>query len=681
MAEYAELEIGLRRGDDAEYNVELRFADPASESDTWIGFEEGCMAVFDFNRLVSLTHDPAQYGATLTNALFMEPNVRSSFESAVAIAHAREVPLRIRLVMGTGELHALHWETLLDPQSHTPLATSDHIRFSRYPQSDDFQTVKVRGKGELSALVVVANPPELSEYGLAEVDQQGEIARAKGALTGIEVSVLPSDGDAATLQNLVAALREDEYDIVYLVCHGALVEGQPWLWLESDPGKDPRTSGNDLVSRVKELSTRPRLFVLASCESAGGGEGEALLAIGPRLAGSGIPAVLAMQGKIQIETITGFMPVFFKQLFEDGEIDRAVADARRKVTDQSDYWMPALYMRLKSGRIWYVPGFGLVKDQFKKWSALRASINAKTCTPILGPGLAEDVLGSRREVARRWAEIHGFPLSGADRDVLHLVAQYVHTTQSRNVLPSAHREMLKDTLVNVYPDLIEPDLLNTEPWSPAQLARALDTMTDHYLRKYPDNVHARLARLRLPLYVVTSPYDIMNQALKLQEGVTPQVRVCPWNERIDKEHYALGVGEEITPERPLVYHLFGHLGVEHSLVYSEDDYFDFLIGTTLNREQIPAAVLAALASTSLLFQGFGLGDREFRVFFRFIMAQEGRHFLRGFSHAAVQLDPTEDSILDAQRAHDFLEGYFDKENIDTYWGTAEEFMTELATHL
>ena len=678
VAEYAELEIGLRRGENADYNVELRFSDPVSQADTWIGFERGYTARFDHEQLARLSHDPALYGAALTEGLFIEPSVRSSFEAARAVAGAREVALRIRLAMGTGDLHALHWETLLDPQSQTPLATSDRIRFSRYPLSDEFEPVKVRSKGELSALVVVANPPDLAEYGLAAVDQSDEINSAKGALSGIEISVLPSEGKSASLQNLIDELREHEYDIVYLVCHGSLVAGQPWLWMEHETGQDARTSGIDLVTKLKELTTRPRLFVLASCESAGASEGDALSAIGPRLAGSGIPAVLAMQGKIQMDTVARFMPIFFEQLLEDGEIDRAVAHARGAVSDRPDSWMPALYMRLKSGRIWYVPGFGPAKDEFKKWIALRSSLNQKRCTPILGPGLSEEMIGSRREVARRWAEIHGFPMSGTDRDVLYRVAQYVLTTQSRSVLPSAHREMLRDTLAHVYSDLIDPDLLKTSPWNPEQLAKALETMTDRYLTQYPDNIHLQLARLRQPLYIVTSPYDIMFQALKRQDGVTPERRVCPWNNLIDKEQVLYE--DEITAERPLVYHLFGHLDVEHSLVYSEDDYFDFLIGTTRDHDLIPGAVREALTNSSLLFLGFGLEDREFRVFFRFIMAQEGRRLLREFSHAAVQVDPAEDSILDVRRAHDFLEEYYDNENIDTYWGSADEFMKELATH-
>jgi hypothetical protein len=679
MAEHAELEIGLRRGDNGGYNVELRFADPGNESVTWIGFDKRFRATFDSAQLVALANDPLGYGAVLTDSLFNEPDIRGAFERARALTQESDLPLRLRLIMDTGELHGLRWETLLDPQSRAPLATSERVLLSRYPRSDDFEIVKLRSKGDLSALVVVANPPQLAEYGLTPVDQSGEISRAKEALTDIDVSVLPSDGKAATLRNLVDALREHEYDIVYLVCHGALVDGNPWLWLESDPDSDPRTNGNDLIARFRELPTRPRLFVLASCDGAKAGEGDALVAIGPRLAGSGIPAVLAMQGQIQMKTIERFMPVFFQELDQTGEIDHAVARARGEVTDQPDYWMPALFMRLKSGRIWYVPGFGSDKDAFKKWADLRTSIKRKKLTPILGPALSEHILGSRQDIAGRWAERHGFPLSGADRDLLPVVAQYVQTTHSQDLLPSDHQEMLRETLVKTQSDLIEPDLLGLDYWTPDQLVGALENLIEHHFEEHPDDLHLGLARLGLPLYVVTSPYDIMYQALRRQEGVEPVMRVCPWNDLIDEEHVIYE--EELNPQRPLVYHLYGHLAVENSLVYSEDDYFDFLIGTTRNKEDIPSKVGEALANSSLLFQGFTLEDREFRIFFRFVMAHFGSELLRRFSHAAVQLDPAEESMLDVRRAHEYLEQYFDKENIDTFWGTADEFMTQLTAEI
>ena len=56
---------------------------------------------------------------------------------------------------------------------------------------------------------------------------------------------------------------------------------------------------------------------------------------------------------------------------------------------------------------------------------------------------------------------------------------------------------------------------------------------------------------------------------------------------------------------------------------TEDDYFDFLIGVTANKDLIPKPVRRALADSALLFLGFQLDDWDFRVLFRSIAGQEG----------------------------------------------------------
>ena len=47
---------------------------------------------------------------------------------------------------------------------------------------------------------------------------------------------------------------------------------------------------------------------------------------------------------------------------------------------------------------------------------------------ILGPGLTEFLLGSRREIAQRWAEKYQFPMAVHQRDDLPQVAQFLAST-------------------------------------------------------------------------------------------------------------------------------------------------------------------------------------------------------------------------------------------------------------
>jgi hypothetical protein len=222
------------------------------------------------------------------------------------------------------------------------------------------------------------------------------------------------------------------------------------------------------------------------------------------------------------------------------------------------------------------------------------------------------------------------------------------------------------------------ELRQRSPWSYADLVQALDLVTKVSWEHDTEDPYRLLAQLHLPLYITAGTMDLMERAL-IEAGADPVVRICPWNKWIPNEKVIYE--ETPTPERPLLYHLFGHLSVPSSLVYAEDRYFDYLIGVTLNKSLIPGVVRAALNSTSLLFLGFQMDDWEFRVFFRFLMAQEGRERLKFYSHAAAQIEPEEDRIMDIKRARRYLEDYFESENISIYWGSTKEFLKTLQKYL
>jgi hypothetical protein len=682
MAEYADLEIGLHRRDPGSYAIDFRFSQPKSETDIRLGQEKRIQVAIDLDELNRLSHDPQAYSQALTQAFFSAPDLQTAFAQARTSAESLDSILRFKLTIGqsAAELQNLYWELLCDPQDLTPLSTSETILFSRYLSSIDWRPVHLRSQKELSALVLVANPTNLADYNLAPVDTPAELARARASLGEIQICTLPEqDGSRrATIDNWMQELRENEYDIVYLVCHGSLVKEEAWLWLEDNQALAARISADEVVSRMKELENCPRLIILASCQSASSRTGDALSALGPRLAEARVPAVLAMQDSIEMDTIAAFMPVFFRELQRDGQIDRALAVARGVVRHRADYWVPVLFTRMKSGRLWYTPGFGDEEEDYEKWTSIVGFIKEKTCTPIIGPGLLDALLGSRRDIAVRWAEKSGFPLAPQDRDVLPRVAQYLVTHQSPGYLPIALIEAVRDAILRRYPNAIPDELKSVTSWTTPQMVQALQLAMRQYMANNPNNPYKLLADLRLPIYITTGAFDFLTDAL-IAAGAQPVVRVCPGNKFVprDKSIYE----DTPTPEKPLVYHLFGHISLPKSQIYSEDQFFDYLISVTLNKSLIPSAVRAALTNSSLLFLGFQLDDWEFRVFFRYLMAQEGREMLTYYSHVSAQMEPEEDRILDVKRAHRYLEQYFESEHIGIYWGNTEEFLSALWQHL
>ncbi len=680
MSGYAELEISLHRQGTGPYSVDFRYNQPESDADIRLGQDQLIQANIDLAVLQSLAHSPDQYGEELTRAFFADPGVQTAFAQALSSTQSLSLTLRLRLLIGPGaqELNSLHWETLRNPLDNTQLCTNENILFSRYLSSLDWRPVRLRPKSDLSALVMVANPADLDEYNLAVVDVSGEIERARAGLGDIRTSLIPnpSSGGNATLDNMISHLRDKEYDILYLVGHGAIVKDEPWLWLEDKEGKVSRTSGNVLVTHLKELQRRPRLVVLASCQSAGGSAGEALRALGPQLAEAGIPAVIAMQGNISMQTVKDFMPVFFEELRRDGQIDRAIAVARGVVRDRQDYWMPALFTRLKSGRIWYVPGFGEERKGFEKWPALMRSIKRGQCTPILGPGLYEPFLGAPREIAQRWAEAYHYPMAPHERESLPQVAQYLTINQYQRAPYDELEEYLQKELQSRYAEDLPVELREGS----VPLAQLVEAVGTRLREAFPMEPHKALAQLPLPIFITTNPDTLLTSAL-IDAGKDPQVVLCPWNEYIEQVESVYDREPDYfpTPERPLIYHLFGRIDEPDSIVLTEDDYFDFLIGVTGNKDLIPSVVRRALADTALLFLGFQMDDWNFRVLFRSILSQQGGSRRDRYAHIAAQIEPEEGRILEPERARRYLENYFAKgADISLYWGSPEDFITELS---
>ncbi len=673
-------------------------------------------ADFDFAALPDPQMDARLYGQALSEALFHDPALSSYYGLCLATVQQNNLALRVRLAIdrSASELQSIKWETLQRPQAGGALAVDQNVPFSRFLYSPDWNSIDLRPQGELRALLVVSSPLELQsgfgasapQFGgaenaaaLAAINVEAELQRVKpelDKLAAVETleSRKPAEG-RPTIQNIRRKLGEG-WDILYLVCHGALLaidpnnphsKRKPVLALEDEGGHFTQVDGDALASAIRSLpgEERPRLAVLVSCQSAGlegaslSADQSPLAALGPLLVEAGAPAVVAMQGKARMDSMARFIPAFFEQLRQDGHVDRAMAAARQQIVDQDDWWVPVLYQRLKSGRIWYVPGFGEGSGDFEKWRSLKTFVQRKKCTPIIGPGLAEPWLGQQSEIALHWARQNGYPFAPYDRENLPRIAQYVVRRDGPEFLTMAFQEAMRGEILRHYCDDLSPELRQKEVWSENDILDALACTAERRWELNPNEAHRRLADLKLPIYITTSPGNLLALALA-KAGANPQTRICPWwSDRIPTEIYSYE--GRPTDERPLVYHLFGHISQPESLVLSEDNYFDFLIGVTRNKDLIPESIRNALTSTALLFLGFRTDEWSFRVLFRTLMAQPGSEQLKRYSHVAAQIEPEEDRLLDSRRARSHLEKYFESEKISIYWGRAGEFLDTLSQYM
>ena len=694
---YPELEIGLHRVQADAFQVELRFSDPASDAER---SPVRAPCALDPEVLLPLQLEPEAYGRTLAGQVFSEPEAGRFLGEVKTSAQQAEQPLRLRLLIGPSatDLEALRWELLCDPDTGAPFATSERVLFSRFMPSQDWRPVRLRPKADLRALVAVAAPGDIAQaYQLAEVDLPAEVTRATGALEGIATEVLGQDR-SVTLDGLIDALRSG-VDILYLVAHGALDRKRgPSLFLQDEAGRTRRVSGDDLARRVGELRELPRLVVLASCESAatpaswpetvsmaGQPTGPTVhaspqSALAPRLAAAGVPAVMAMQGRIGMETVATLMPRFFQELVVDGQIDRALAVARGLVRDRADAWMPALFMRLRGGRLWYQPGFaganaavgadGVAADDARRWEGLINDITHKRFTPILGWGLAEGIFGSTGDLAQRLAQINGFPLAPHQRGDLPQVSDFLGVRQRADGFPlDALKAQLCQAILQRHRDL--PDLEAHRE----RLSKLLKIVGEHH-RQDPQDPYRLAAGLPAPVFIDATPGDLLVAALK-DAGKTPVVRHAVWRPGEEPpEPYT----EIPSVSRPLVYHILGRFKDRASVVLTQDDHFDYLIGASRNRALIPDEVRYALSSQTLLFLGFQLHDWSFRVLYRLIRSQEGKSQGRNLRlpHAAVQLDPEGTPLLDSAAARTYLTERYQGDNVSLYWGSGEDFLRDIA---
>ncbi|MEM9457383.1 MAG: CHAT domain-containing protein [Myxococcota bacterium] len=684
--EYYTLSITIHRLAES-YRVELAHTDPGSDARVAPLWGE---AAFDEAELWDALTTPQAYGRALARQLFFAPQVQERFVQVETAAQASGRVLRVLVCIDRSaqELHAVRWELLRHPRSGVLLSTSQTVLLSRFMVSRDFRPVKLRARSELVALVAVSapDPATLESLRLAAVDFDREVAGVVAALGDIEVRTLGGSNGPLTVERLLHALRE--VDLVYLVSHGKFgrVTRIPALILQDETGAAAVVKGDELAAAMSELHRKPRLVVLASCQSAGDGRPVApsqrtsvQATLAARLADAGVPAVVAMQGQISMATVTQMMPTFFTELVADGQLDRALAVARGKVATHPDAWMPALYTRLVGGRLWYTPGFR-GDTGTEVWRHLLKPVADGKVVPIIGPRLLEAAHGAAHDTATRLAGANGYPFGPHEWDDLPRVTEYMSVKESRYNVVRAYQDQLLADLIEQHRGWLPPEEIppaNNRP----KLGRLLALVGDH-LRQRPADPHRILAELPASVYVTTNFDPLLEWALKANDRVPQQV-LTRWRYQKNPQSAEEAAIQKPYVKAPLVFHVFGAFGAktEDGLVLTEDDHFDYLIEATA-AQLVPPKVEAALVDNSLLFLGFRLTDWHFRVLFRLMMSLPGRERLKKYRHVAVQLDPDLQTLADIEAAKAYLAEYFGKEaNIDIYWGSSEDFLVALRREL
>lgn len=297
----------------------------------------------------------------------------------------------------------------------------------------------------------------------------------------------------------------------------------------------------------------------------------------------------------------------------------------------------------------------------RDWTLLLHRIKQGRCMPFLGAGAAYKALPLGGDIAREWAAQYEYPLT--DTWNLPKVAQFL----------AVHYDPMfpKETLAESFKQYPSPDFSN------------------------PDEPHAILADLGLPLYMTTNYDNFMTEALKARRNnpVTKVVQeIARWNKDTKRIPSCFDSGFNPSTTEPVVFHLHGQLDTPKSMVLTEDDYLDFLVrmssetsvtttisGSSENTEPrlLPPRIEEAFADSTLLFLGYGLADWDFRVLFRGLVEYLERSSSR--SHVSVQLLPVEKEMSNEQKENvqRYFDEYYGRLQIRVFWGTCREFVSEL----
>ncbi|MCP4379155.1 MAG: CHAT domain-containing protein [bacterium] len=305
------------------------------------------------------SYSPTKDGERLFARLFADDRLRQAWVEIRGQSSLRRI--RLRIDAAAPELHTLPWELLRDagpgltPQT---LAADASTPFSRYlaVQRRALNPMMTR---PLKLLAALANPENLADYNLTALDLKAEREVLESALSAsglteeqLEITFLDQP---VTLSALEAKLRQGCH-LLHFVGHGMFdtTQEQAVLFLADRHNQVDRVAGADVAEMLSRQGDILRFVFLASCQSATRSAIDLFRGLAPQLVLAGVPAVLAMQDLVSVDTAREFAGTFYRQLLRHGQVDVAGNEARSAVLTAKlpGASIPVLFMRLPDGALW-----------------------------------------------------------------------------------------------------------------------------------------------------------------------------------------------------------------------------------------------------------------------------------------------------------------------------------------
>jgi len=324
------------------------------------------------------------YGETLFKQVFGTTDIYAEYRSLLK-AGLNNLQLEI---VGSPNLHALHWEAMKDPKLSQPLALQAvMVRKNLRPQA---LPASIRPSPTINLLIVTARPSGRRDVGYRTLSRPlVETTRATNLRVRVEI-LRPGTYRALVnhLRDISATYGEGYYHMIHFDVHGAVLtyeqlqgqrafngnphrfmryareEIQPYEGVKAFLSFEPDTDDDDKARKVdlveaSELASllvahQVPITILNACQS-GKQIGQRETSLGSHLIQAGVQLVLAMGYSITVSAAELLMKTLYQHLFDDdlviairhGRIALYNHKERRAYFDQiidlEDWLLPVVY--------------------------------------------------------------------------------------------------------------------------------------------------------------------------------------------------------------------------------------------------------------------------------------------------------------------------------------------------
>ncbi len=258
--------------------------------------------------------------------------------------------LRLRLRVNPPELAALPWEFLYSPERRLFLAASVETPLSRYLNLPE-PVRQLACPEKINLLVVITQ-----NSGLDTTAERKALEKVAGQLRDrLTVDFLEGEATSAAIR---AALRQKDYHILHYAGHGAFKNEQVFIYLDHEEKLTESIAAEQFAHFFTDYPFT-RLIFLNACQSATRSAHQALAGVAPQLVLRGVPAVVAMQEKIDNDDAILFATEFYAELCHErdgGQVEVAISRARKALLQEKPdsvvFGNPVLYLRAEEGRLW-----------------------------------------------------------------------------------------------------------------------------------------------------------------------------------------------------------------------------------------------------------------------------------------------------------------------------------------